>query len=151
MTSFNLIMAVIAFANPPELSPAQHILLRQLSYRDGAPDCKELSNDNGQLKDDLLVMVNSVMQPPWVGMRAANCLITRFPLESIDTFKSWMQSEQTMGLAFLLGTQLSQLPYQIAIEVGRVGLSGPHAEGVRSRLESQEGRVVEDLLKGEIK
>ena len=151
MTSFILIMALMAFANPPELSPAQHTLLRQLSYRDGAPDCKDLSNDNGQLKDDLLVMVNSVMQPPWVGMRAANCLITRFPLESVDTFKSWMQSEQTMGLAYLLGAQISQLPYQIAIEVGRVGLSGPHAEGVRSRLESQEGRVVEDLLKGESK
>ncbi|MGC6508993.1 MAG: hypothetical protein ACON4U_11280 [Myxococcota bacterium] len=151
MTSFILIMALMAFANPPELSPAQDTLLRQLSYRDGAPDCKDLSNDNGQLKDDLLVMVNSVMQPPWVGMRAANCLITRFPLESVDTFKSWMQSEQTMGLAYLLGAQISQLPYQIAIEVGRVGLSGPHAEGVRSRLESQEGRVVEDLLKGETK
>ena len=151
MTSFILIMALMAFANPPELSLAQHTLLRQLSYRDGAPDCKDLSNDNGQLKDDLLVMVNSVMQPPWVGMRAANCLITRFPLESVDTFKSWMQSEQTMGLAYLLGAQISQLPYQIAIEVGRVGLSGPHAEGVRSRLESQEGRVVADLLKGETK
>ena len=151
MTSFILIMALMAFANPPELSPAQDTLLRQLSYRDGAPDCKDLSNDNGQLKDDLLVMVNSVMQPPWVGMRAANCLITRFPLESVDTFKSWMQSEQTMGLAYLLGAQISQLPYQIAIEVGRVGLSGPHAEGVRSRLESQEGRVVEELLKGETK
>ena len=151
MTSFILFMALMAFANPPELSPAQDTLLRQLSYRDGAPDCKDLSNDNGQLKDDLLVMVNSVIQPPWVGMRAANCLITRFPLESVDTFKSWMQSEQTMGLAYLLGAQISKLPYQIAIEVGRVGLSGPHAEGVRSRLESQEGRVVEDLLKGETK
>ena len=144
-----LFFTLSARGNPTELNEAQQQLVRQLSLRDGAPDCAELKNGNGQLQADLMVMVNTVKQPPWVGMRAANCLMTRFPLESKDTFKMWMSGEQTMGLAYLLGAQLSQLPDEVAVEVGRAGLSGPYSEGVKTRLESQEGPVIQELLKGE--
>ena len=34
-----------------------------------------------------MVMVTEVTQPPWVGMRAANCLIERFPVESKEVFQ----------------------------------------------------------------
>ena len=61
-----------------------------------------------------------------------------------------MSGEQTMGLAYLLGAQLSQLPDEVAVEVGRAGLSGPYSEGIKARLESQEGPVIQELLKGEV-
>ena len=144
-----VLLSGTAFAEDTVLNASQQQLMRQLSHRDAAPPCTELENTEGQLQPNLMVMVTEVTQPPWVGMRAANCLIERFPVESKETFQEWMRSEQTMGLAYLLGAQLSVLPTEVAIDVGRVGLSGPHAEGVKKRLQSQDGPVIDALLPSE--
>lgn len=135
-----------ARADTPIFDDRQLALVRQMSHRDGAPPCSDLPNSEGLLHTDLLLIVKEVTQPPWVGMRAAGCVIELFPQESQTTFESWMRSEQTMGLAYLLTAKISTLPESVALDIGRIGLAGPHAEGVKSRLQSQNGPIIEQLL-----
>ncbi len=109
-------------------------LLRLLSVRDQGPPCSTLIEFSDQLQTDLMRIVQDSPKPPWAPMRAANCLIELYPLESKAEFVRWMQSEDTMGLALLLSNQMSILPAELAPDLVSVGLNGPHNKKVRPRI-----------------
>ena len=115
-------------------SPAQEALYRALSIRDPAPSCAALSELSADVVGDLSWVVAHATQPPWVGMRAAGCLLREHPEEAAPLVRSWMTGEDTKGFSILVATQLDTLPEALALELATVGLQGPHAASLRSRV-----------------
>jgi hypothetical protein len=136
-------------SEPTEMSLSQKSLIRQLSMRDGSPSCESLSKGNDEFQRDLKIIVEHVTHPPWAGMRAASCVIELYPEQSLNTFEEWMTQENTMGLAYLLSSKLSEMPESIAIPVAEAGLSGPHSKGVLERIRLNQSPEIKALTEGD--
>ena len=141
-----LFFPLVAVAAPPNFDAEQTQLIRQLSHRDGSEPCQKLVTGDDRFRADLLMIVEHVEQPAWVGMRAASCIIELYPSKSVDVLEKWMTSENTMGLAYLLSTKIETLPEVVALRIGKAGVNGPHAQGVIKRIEANDGPIGNQVL-----
>lgn len=142
-------LTILAFASEPmEMSLSQKSLIRQFSMRDGSPSCEILAEGNDEFQGELNFIIEHVSHPPWAGMRAASCVIELYPEQSLNTFEAWMTQENTMGLAYLLSSKLSEMPQMIAIPVAEAGLSGPHSKGVLERIRLNDSPEIKSLSEG---
>jgi hypothetical protein len=125
---------------------AHQELILQLSAHEPT-ECAKLT-----FIDEPLIALNRVVEtvthPPWASMRAANCMVDLYPLEAKVYFIEWMETSNTKGLAYLVAGRLDEFPIDTAMDIARVGLSGPHSAGIASRLlslQSEDLRTLVDL------
>ncbi|MFT4979558.1 MAG: hypothetical protein ACI8S6_005469, partial [Myxococcota bacterium] len=83
----------------------------------------------------LTFIVENATQPPWAGVRAAECLTLRHAEEIQPLLLSWVQTPETRGLALMVFNHLDQLPSAVALPVARASLEGPLAQDARPRLQ----------------
>src|SRR4030095_2607975 len=84
-------------------------MVHALSIKDPPPACEQveaLATDPVPL---LLRAVDEIPRPPWVAMRAANCLVTRHASSIEAQMTSWMGDSQKKGLGFLALSHLDAL------------------------------------------
>ena len=129
-----------------ELTAAQQQMSKALSVRHDPPSCHELEKLSPAPLQDLLVLVNEVQRPSWVGMRAAGCVVNRHGAEAEAELVRWVTSPNTLGLARLVANSIDALPPEVAAKVAAAGLAGIHAEDQRTRLQASELEGVRVLL-----
>lgn len=115
-------------------TPDEETVYRMLSMRDGAPDCATVE---AAVKDPVPVLVSVAEHatlPPAVGVRAAHCLTTRHAPEAKATLLAWVVDPGKRGFAILIADDLSAMPEDVALEVAKAGLAGPHATTLNRRI-----------------
>lgn len=127
-------------------SPSQEVMYRALSVRDPEPDCATVAASSPTPALDLLALVDHASQPPWVGMRAAGCLLSHHLDESREHVIGWMRTEATYGLALMTARQIGSLPEDVATAVVTAGLGGPADAEVREAAAQDERASVQALV-----
>ena len=87
--------------------------------------------------------------PPWAGMRAANCVITRHGEAAADTLVAWSTSVPLKGLGLLVLNHLDTLPEDLAVRVATEALAGPLVEVAEPRVAASAHAPVRALLDGD--
>jgi hypothetical protein len=108
-------------------------MVRRLSLRDGSPPCSDVEAGSADPLQDLQAIVQHVELPPFVPMRAAECVIAKGDAAEGELTR-WMTGADTKGLALLLSDRIDALPAPLATRVVTSGLGGPHADEVRARV-----------------
>lgn len=120
---------------PVELSESQAAMVRALSARDGSPSCAELAELSTDPLSDHLYIVNNVSSPPWVGMRAAECVITQHPEAGAETMRAWVTTPELKGLGWLVLRNLDDMPRELALGLAQTAIAdGPDPAGARKRV-----------------
>lgn len=127
--------AAPAVAASVEPDAAAEAVYRALSVRDPAPSCEGVEALTETPLETLLFVVDNAQQPPWVGMRAAECLTSRHAEAAEASITAWVSSAETKGLAILALNQLDTMPLAVSLNVARAALAGPEADSARSRIE----------------
>ena len=131
---------------PPMPNPAQRALYDAMKVRDQAPTCDSLSELSPDLATDLVWLVDNAQQPPWVGIRAAQCVIRHHTEAKAEVIDSWTINPLKPGLAILTIGLLDELPEPMAIRFASAALAGPLAEHATSRLGDSAHATVSALL-----
>ena len=121
-------------ASGPEPDAAAEAVYRALSIRDPAPTCESIEALTETPVETLLFVVDNAQQPPWAGMRAAECLISRHAVAAQASLTAWVSSPETKGLAILALNQLDTMPLEVSLTVARAALVGPDVESARTRI-----------------
>lgn len=136
-TALLLIMATAAMGKPPpELSPtaSQSALYDALKVRDSAPNCESLKTMSEDVATDLIWLVDNATQPPWVGIRAAQCVIREHHEAKATTIQTWVTRADRRGLAILTFGLLDELPAPQAKSLQSTALAGPLAEDAKKHI-----------------
>jgi hypothetical protein len=129
-----LLLTLAAHA-APELtpSPAELQVVAALSVRHDPPSCTRL----GELLPDpgasFARIAEGISSPPWVGPRAALCLMNH-PKPARAAATRWLADPELAGLADVALQHLGALPEPDALALARLSLIGPHATLARTRL-----------------
>jgi len=119
---------------------------KALSARDGAPLCADVE----ALVTDPVTALKNVVEhaemPPWAGIRAAECLVTRHSAEIEAEITAWVGASETKGLALVVFNHLDEMPEDIALRVAGVALNGPLSNDARERIEAGESAALRGLL-----
>ena len=109
-------------------------MVHALSIKDPAPACEQveaLATDPVPL---LLRVVNEIPRPPWVAMRAADCLVTRHAPAIEAEMTSWMGDSQRKGLGFLALNHLDEMEPAIAMRIASAAMAGPYRDEASVRI-----------------
>lgn len=116
-------------------SASQQALVRALSPRESPAACSALGALSSDLAGDLVWVADHVTAPPWVGMRAAECLLQDHAGTAGPYLRAWLTEPEARGLAWLVLDRLDTLPQPLALELARVAIAeGPDAGGARKRI-----------------
>ncbi len=116
-------------------TPAETELVRALSARDGAPSCAELEAMVPAPVGSLQSIVEHVTMPPWVGMRAADCILAGHAAESRTLIESWVTRPELKGLGILTLGRLDAMPADIATAIATKAIeAGPDTADARKRV-----------------
>ncbi len=128
-------------------SPAFVDAARALSARDGAFDCaavEALATDSVALLREL---VDHAQNPPWVAMRAADCLVTGHAVEAAADLDAWVVDPERRGLGILVLGRLDVLPEPMAISLAqRAMTAGPNPTSAKRRIERATSAAVRAVV-----
>ncbi len=132
-----------------EATESQGALYRALSPRDGAPPCAEVEALSPTPVDDLVWLTEHATSPPWVGTRAATCLIAGHSDEVADLLRTWVTDPASFGFGLLVLGNLDLLSSDLAVELAGLALSdGPDPEAAMERIATSSHPEVRALLPG---
>lgn len=110
-------------------------VFRALSVRHSAPSCADVEALTPTPVKTLLSLVEEVESPPWVPMRAAECLTRRHHAEIAPQLDRWVTEAELRGLGLLVVGLLDELPEETGRTLATRALKdGPDPERVRARL-----------------
>ena len=131
----SVILLTALGADPaPKPSPSQEALYRALLVRDAGPTCAELVPLSPTLVDDLIFLAENAKQPAWVGVRAAECLLSDHQEAALPVIIGWMGRADAKGFALLTIDTLDKMPLDRARTLAQAALTGPLAESMRPRI-----------------
>lgn len=134
-------------AADPQDAARRDRLRRLLSVRDYAPACTEVQAQAPQrLVEDLQWLMDHIKAPPWLGVRAAQCILQLHAETETARIQAWVQDPTKVGLTLVVLGSLSELPAHIATPIAAAALAGPHTERVRPRLHKSAHPSVRALL-----
>ena len=119
---------------PPKPTAEQRALYDALKVRDAAPPCETLEPLSENVAADLVWLVDNAAQPPWVGIRAAQCVLSNHLEAQVEAIDSWVVHPDKRGLALLTLGLMDDIPEAAAVRFATLALDGPFAEDARSRL-----------------
>jgi hypothetical protein len=104
-------------------APPEDAVVRALSGRDPV-SCDAIALLTDTPRESLEAVVDTVRAPPWAPMRAAQCLIEGFPVESQARLEVWVTDPALKGLGRLVLSNLDRLPAAVGVAVARKALVG---------------------------
>jgi len=128
------LLATLGAQPAPQPSPTQEALYRALVARDSAPACADLAPLSSTLVDDLIFLAENAQQPAWVGVRAAECLLSDHQEAALPVIIGWMGRPDAKGFALLTIEKLDAMPLDRARTLAQAALTGPLAEAMRPRI-----------------
>lgn len=132
---FTSTIFVLALSDAAAQDKPEDLVYRALSVRHPTPDCAAVEALTPTPVPTLLQMVDEAQQPPWVPMRAAECLVVRHPEEIRDRLDRWVVEPELRGLGLLVINRLDDLPLDLAKELAaRAIAEGPEPEKTKARL-----------------
>ncbi|MDP2306786.1 MAG: hypothetical protein Q8P18_12250 [Pseudomonadota bacterium] len=104
-----------------------------LKLRDGA-DCAALGT-GPEVRDELIALAEGDVQPGYVSIRAADCLIAGFAVDAvvIERASAWVADPDKAGLAIVVASGVDGFTAEGALTIARAALAGPDA-GMRARM-----------------
>jgi len=127
----------------PGPSASQRALVRALSPRESPVACAALGGVSSDLAGDLAWVADHVTAPPWVGMRAGECLLRDHADTAGPVLRAWVTERESRGLAWLVLDRLDTLPRALALELARAAIDeGPDPRGARRRIARSESAEV---------
>ena len=133
----------------PQDATRRDRLRRMLSMRDAAPPCEEVAqHSDTRLVSDLQWLMDHIRAPPWVGVRAAQCIIALHGDQEVKRISGWVQDESKPGLVLVVVGALNDISPPTATAIAQAALSGPHADRVAPRLVKSRHAEVRALLPG---
>jgi hypothetical protein len=117
-----------------------------LSVRDLAPACATLTPGSDRLVEDLQWLMDHIKAPPWVGVRAAQCIIELHAETEVKRIEGWVQDSSKPGLTLLVLGALNEVSPQAAQRIAQAALDGPHTAKVQSRLMKSKHPEVRALI-----
>jgi len=135
-----LLCTQVALATSPPIPHPQDVarrdkLRRMLSIRDSTPACATLSPISDRLVTDLQWLMDHVEAPPWVGVRAAQCIMQLHGENEIERIKRWVQDPDKKGLVLVVLGEIDELAPLTARTIVEAALIGPHNDLVLPRIE----------------
>ena len=143
-----LLMVLMAHADPQGDAPPAGVdeMHRALSTRDGSPPCDEVEALSDTPAEALLYIAEHAQQPPWAGVRAAECLVSRHAEAIQPQLEQWVQDPSTRGFALVVFNAFDTIPEAVAIPVAQAALAGDLSEDARVRLEGVQNPSIKLLL-----
>ena len=139
-----LSLAALASPSVEGATDARLALVRAFSAREQSSPCGTLDALTSDPVADLTWVVETVTTPPWVGMRAAECLITQHAEESRALLEIWVTHPEHKGLGWLVLDHLDALPQPMARDLALAAVSrGPDPAGARRRISRSKVPVVQ--------
>ena len=145
MSTVFLMLASLAHAVPTP-SPSQTALYNAMKMRENTPDCDQLDQYSKTVADDLLWLMDNANQPPWVGIRAAQCILTHHAEAKADVIDTWVIDPDRRGLAIMVFGMLDVLPEETSVRIATKALEGPLADDAKVRIEKSERPVIQALV-----
>jgi len=131
----------------PAPTPAQQAMYDALSLRDGGPVCADVEALSETPVEDLVWLTEYAAVPPWVGTRAATCLIAGHATEVADLLRSWVVDPDLAGFGAIVLNNLGLIPTELAVELATLALTeGPDPEGARERIAQHDDPALQALL-----
>jgi hypothetical protein len=129
-----------ALATAPAPSDAQQAIYDALKVRHPVPACTELAALSDTAAADLLYVVQHAEQPPWAGMRAAQCLLSHHLTDPTvrAAAESWVVDPAARGFAILTFNALDTVAATdpaTAVDLASRGIVGPLSADATKRLE----------------
>lgn len=135
---------------PEGLTPAREALVGALRTRDSAPSCAAVEALAAAPVPDLLWVVQTVTQPPTVGVRAATCLLRGHALDAVPALERWVVDPGLAGLGWTVLAEIDAVAAQdeaLAVRLAtRAITGGPDPAGARRRLAAAKTPAVLALL-----
>jgi hypothetical protein len=133
-----LFLVLVGATNAAESFDA---MVHALSIKDPPPACEQVEALAPDPVPLLLRVVDEVERPPWVAMRAADCLITRHAPTIEAEMTSWMGDRNRKGLGLLALGHLDEMEPALATRIATAAMAGPYRDEAsvriaRSRVES---------------
>ena len=144
MTSVGEAMSPVPPAKP---NAEQRALYDALKVRDAAPPCESLTGMSENVASDLVWLVDNAAQPPWVGIRAATCVLTHHLEAQAAAIDAWVVDPDKKGLALLTLSSLDDVPETAAVRFATLALEGPFADAARARLVDSAHPSVANMVK----
>jgi len=117
----------------PEPTETQTAIYKALSVREGAPGCVALGDMSEAPATDLVWLAENAKQPPWVSIRAGECVITSFMDEA--ALQRWVTEAAFQGLGWLVLDHLDTLPVEQAQALAVAAIEqGPEPEAAKKRV-----------------
>jgi hypothetical protein len=92
-------------------------------------------------------VVRTAEGPPWVPMRAAQCLVERHAVAAQDDLAAWVIDPESLGLGLLVLGQLDRLPADLALRLAHLALAeGPAPERASPRIAASDHAAVRALV-----
>jgi hypothetical protein len=145
MSTLFLMLASLAHAVPTP-SPSQTALYNAMKMRESTPDCDQLDRYSKTVADDLLWLMDNANQPPWVGIRAAQCILTHHAKAKADVIDTWVTDPKRRGLAIMVFGMLDVLPEETSVRVAKKALAGPLAADAKVRIKKSEKPAIRALV-----
>lgn len=114
--------------------------------RDAGPTCAEVEALTATPAETLQVIVREATQPPWVGMRAADCLIRNHSVAVEEELKAWVTDPELLGLALLALGTLDEMDAGVAVKVADAAIKGPLKEQAGERMLKSENAEIRALV-----
>ena len=105
-----------------------------LSIKDPPPACEQIEALSPDPVALLLRVVDEIEHPPWVAMRAADCLVTRHAPAIEAQMTSWMGDRQRKGLGFLALGHLDEMEPALATRIATAAMAGPYRDEASVRI-----------------
>lgn len=110
-------------------------VVRALSSRDPI-SCADAEALTPTPVETLVYLVDNVARPPWVAMRAADCLIRGHAVDAQAQMERWVVAPELKGLGRLVLGAIDTMPVEVAVPVVSRALAGsdPALATERARL-----------------
>jgi len=140
-------IVLVGLSNTASAGPEQDAVIHALSSRDPVT-CASVEALTPTPVDTLRTVVKVVSMPPWVPMRAAQCLVEGHGSEVRAELLQWVVDPEEQGLGLLVLDEIDRLPQDLALEVAKTALArGPDHAAAAQRV----GRATSPQLKALVK
>ncbi len=128
-------------------SASQDAMYTALSARDDGPSCAEVEALSETPVEDLVWLTEHATSPPWVGTRAATCLVAGHADEVADLLRTWVTDPATAGFGAVVLNNLGLIDIDLAVELATLALTeGPDPDGARERIGQHGDPALQALL-----
>ncbi|MEL6342254.1 MAG: hypothetical protein AAFV53_03925 [Myxococcota bacterium] len=110
-------------------------------------ECEALSAHSAALFDDLITIVETRDDPPWMPLRAVECLMLTYPRRVQPRLEQWVTDPDAFYLTRVILYRSDALPEDVAVAVMRRAFTGPDAPTAKRLARRSKHPAVQALVK----